>query len=126
MTSLRTDKMKAMVGDIATPPRPSQTAETAAGRVGAESIIDDGPALNETERLELERLRRRNVGRPRKGTRGNGRENRATFVVDRDLTRKIKYIALMETKLHKQVIAEALGGYVSEWERLHGEITFDK
>ena len=49
-------------------------------------------------------------------------ETRATFVVDPEQIRKIKYIALAEEKLHKVVISEALGAYIAQWEATNGTI----
>jgi hypothetical protein len=46
--------------------------------------------------------------------------------VDKDLTRKLKYIALMETKLYKNVISEALISYIERWESENGVINLPK
>ena len=77
---------------------------------------------------QLNELRRERTGRP-KG-RGNGnptpRENRATFIIDRDITRKLKYIALMETRLYKNVVSEALLSYIERWEEENGTIKLPK
>lgn len=64
------------------------------------------------------------TGRPR----GTGRketnpyEGRATFVVDTRQIRKLKYISLKESRLHKDVISEALARYIDEWESKNGII----
>lgn len=74
------------------------------------------------ETLNIER--RKKVGRPRGAKSGTAkpREERATFIVDKDITRKLKYIALMDTKLYKKVIAEALSSYIEQWEKQNGTI----
>lgn len=79
----------------------------------------------------LNRERTKNVGRPRKenarptqetGTRPG--ETRATFIVDKLQLRKVKYISLMDTRLLKDVIADALSEYVDKWESENGVIEF--
>lgn len=61
---------------------------------------------------KLEAKRRENVGRPKKGELAKSakkpQEIRATFIVDPDLLRKVKYISLVEGILLKDVISEAL------------------
>ncbi len=68
---------------------------------------------------KLNQVRREKVGRPK----GTGRkdknqepETRATFVVNPDIVLKVKYIALMDSRLLKDVISEALTSYIDEWE----------
>ena len=76
---------------------------------------------------KLNEVRLSKMGRP-KG-RGNGnpnRENRATFIVDRDVTRKLKYIALMETQTYKTIVSEALQSYIDKWEKKNGIINLPK
>lgn len=51
-----------------------------------------------------------------------GAEIRATFIVQRDLVRKIKYIGLAEQKMYKDVINSALASFVTQWENTHGKI----
>lgn len=71
----------------------------------------------------LEAKRRQNVGRPRKGENGSKtNEVRATFIVDPEVVRKLKYISLVESNLLKEVIAEALIEYIEEWENENGKI----
>ena len=77
---------------------------------------------------QLNEIRRAKTGRPKGRKNGNPkpREERATFIVDKDLTRKLKYIALMETKLYKNVISEALSRYIERWESENGVINLPK
>jgi hypothetical protein len=71
----------------------------------------------------LEARRKRNVGRPRKGeTVSKSNEVRATFIVDPDLVRKVKYISLVEGNLLKDVINSALQEYINAWESANGKI----
>ena len=82
-------------------------------------------------REALEAKRKSKVGRPRKHTERRGiteegckaNETRATFIVQKDQVRKIKYISLATTSLLKDVIASALGEYIEQWENEHGKIT---
>lgn len=89
----------------------------------------DGTATEVTEemRANLEATRRRNVGRPRKGESGSKtNEVRATFIVDPELIRKVKYISLVESALLKDVISEALTSYIEAWESENGKIRLPK
>ena len=69
-------------------------------------------AATEQMKSKLEAKRRENVGRPKKGETAKSakkpQEIRATFIVDPDLVRKVKYISLVEGILLKDVISEAL------------------
>lgn len=71
---------------------------------------------------QLNEIRKRKVGRPKKHESGKGREPRATFIVDQDTLRKIKYISLADTRLIKDVIQEAFLSYVTAWEKENGVI----
>ena len=78
-------------------------------------------------KANLEANRRRNVGRPRKGESGSkANEVRATFIVDPELIRKVKYISLVEGSLLKDVISEALTSYIESWESENGKIRLPK
>ena len=64
-------------------------------------------AATEQMKSKLEAKRRENVGRPKKGEAAKSakkpQEIRATFIVDPDLVRKVKYISLVEGILLKDV-----------------------
>ena len=79
---------------------------------------------------KLEAKRRANVGRPKKGEPAKStkkpQEIRATFIVDPDLLRKVKYISLVECILLKDVISEALNNYVDAWETINRKIKIPK
>lgn len=92
----------------------------------------DVPATASTEKMKskLEAKRRENVGRPKKGEPSKSakkpQEIRATFIVDPDLLRKVKYISLVEGILLKDVISEALNNYVDAWEEKNKKIRLPK
>ncbi len=81
-------------------------------------------------KAKLEAKRKENVGRPKKGEAVKNakktQEIRATFIVDPDLLRKVKYISLVEGTLLKDVINEALNNYVDGWEENNKKIRLPK
>lgn len=87
-------------------------------------------AATEQMKSKLEAKRRENVGRPKKGETAKSakkpQEIRATFIVDSDLVRKVKYISLVEGILLKDVISEALNNYVDAWEEKNKKIRLPK
>lgn len=87
-------------------------------------------AATEQMKSKLEAKRRENVGRPKKGESAKSakkpQEIRATFIVDSDLVRKVKYISLVEGILLKDVISEALNNYVDIWEEKNKKIRLPK
>ena len=87
-------------------------------------------AATEQMKSKLEAKRRANVGRPKKGEPAKStkkpQEIRATFIVDPDLLRKVKYISLVEGILLKDVISEALNDYVDAWEEKNKKIRLPK
>ena len=99
---------------------------------GEASVQREVPATASTEKMKskLEAKRRENVGRPKKGEPAKSakkpQEIRATFIVDPDLLRKVKYISLVEGILLKDVISEALNNYVEVWEEKNKKIRLPK
>lgn len=87
-------------------------------------------AATEQMKSKLEAKRRENVGRPKKGEPAKSakktQEIRATFIVDPDLLRKVKYISLVEGILLKDVISEALSSHVDAWEEKNKKIRLPK
>ena len=87
-------------------------------------------AATEQMKSKLEAKRRENVGRPKKGEAAKSakkpQEIRATFIVDPDLVRTVKYISLVEGILLKDVISEALNNYVDAWEEKNKKIRLPK
>lgn len=70
---------------------------------------------------------RRKVGRPKKGeTPVKSDEIRATFIVSPDDVRKLKYISLMQQRLLKEVVGDALAKFIAEWEASNGRIRLPK
>lgn len=127
------DRLKNLLGAITESPVQEQPQEEVAtstmeqeNRVASEVVKELGisPEMEE----QLNEIRRAKTGRPKGRKNGNPkpREERATFIVDKDLTRKLKYIALMETKLYKNVISEALSSYIERWESENGVINLPK
>lgn len=75
----------------------------------------------------LEAKRRQRVGRPHKGESGSKtNEVRATFIVDPEVVRKLKYISLVESNLLKNVISEALTSFIESWEAENYKIRLTK
>jgi len=96
---------------VETPVCVEQEEETPAAEVTPVSAAQEKPR------------RRRAVGRPRKGEeRVKSDEIRATFIVDPEVVRKVKYISLVEGNLLKEVIDEALIAYIASWEAVNGRI----
>lgn len=99
---------------------------------GEASVQREVPATASTEKMKskLEAKRRENVGRPKKGEAAKSakkpQEIRATFIVDPDLVRKVKYISLVEGILLKDVISQALNNYVDAWEEKNKKIRLPK
>ena len=127
------DRLKNLLGAITESPVQELPQEEVAAstmdqenRVASEVVKELGisPEMEE----QLNEIRRAKTGRPKGRKNGNPkpREERATFIVDKDLTRKLKYIALMETKLYKNVISEALSSYIERWESENGVINLPK
>lgn len=90
-----------------------------------ESTIVETHAPEITSEMQdnLEAKRRQNVGRPKKETSAKqSNETRATFIVDADIVRKLKYISLAEGRLLKEVVNTSLTGYIAQWESENGQI----
>jgi len=76
----------------------------------------------------LNRKREELSGRPKKGRPRSKDPNEihATLILNKDDVRKMKYIALMETKMVKEVFSEAISYYVEMWESEHSKIKLPK
>ncbi|EJW91792.1 hypothetical protein EVA_20101, partial [gut metagenome] len=70
------------------------------------------------------------VGRTRKGesTKSGKKtpEIRATFIVNPDLIRKVKFISLVDGMLLKDILSQALNNYVDAWEEKNKKIRLPK
>lgn len=93
-------------------------------------VVDaQAPEITEEMEEKLEARRRQNVGRPRKMSsieRKPSNDTRATFIVDAELLRKLKYISLAESLLLKEALNTALTNYVEAWEEENGKIRLPK
>ena len=128
------DRLKSLIGAITESPiqeQPQPQEEVTASTMGEDRVPTElvqelgiSPEMEE----QLNEVRRAKVGRPkgRKNGNPNPRGDRATFVVDKEITRKLKYIALMETKLYKDIVSEALSSYIERWESEKGVINLPK
>lgn len=125
------DRLKNLLGAITEAPiqkqeeKEEQTDRADREPIPSELVRDLGISPEMEEKLNEVRLSK--LGRPKGRKNGNpNRENRATFIVDREITRKLKYIALMDTKTYKTVVAEALQNYIEKWEKNNGSINLPK
>lgn len=94
---------------------------------GNDTSISSLPNKEEKTSEDSTKAGRRRPGRPRKGeTVEPSNEIRATFIVNQDLIKKIKYISLVDDSLLKDVIDNALSEYIANWESENGEIRLPK
>lgn len=63
-------------------------------------------------------------GRPK--STGYSDDVRATFIVSAEVLRKLKYIALMESRLQKDIVGDALDRYIQQWEAENCKIKLPK
>lgn len=106
---------------------PQQDEKVASNKPSAEKkTTKAGEAALQAKAEELEERRKENAGRPTGGRKNSEPKDRATFVVSKEITRKLKYIAIMDTKLYQEVIAEALTSYIDQWEEENGTVAFSK
>ena len=122
----RNKKIASLIqGIVGETPTPVPTS-TETGDVSPELVetLEITPEMEEA----LNAARKRKVGRPKKDAIRTGatNEGRATFIVDNDLIRKVKYISLADARLLKNVIGEALSAYVSKWEAENETIRLPK
>lgn len=96
-----------MSGIMGTPDPQQEEVET--------SRSNNTPDPVESEKTKLPEKKR---GRPRNVT----KEERATFIINPELLRKIKYISLVDGLMQKEILDEALKNYISEWENRNGTI----
>ena len=106
------------IGTTREEPQQEEEATSFASSLGVPQELQD----------KLAEFRKINSGRPLGRKKGNPkpRGDRATFIVDKSITRKLKYIALMETRYYKDVVAGALEDYIKRWEEQNGIIKLPK
>lgn len=96
--------------------------EAPVGEIRTESAPEPKPAANvepAPEKPAPEKSVRKGPGRPKKEA---ANETRATFIVNNDLLRKIKYISLVEGCMQKDVLDRALQEYIDAWQEENGKI----
>lgn len=119
--------LASLMNGIMGEPKPQEANITETHGAIEQSYDESTSDVTEDMKESLEAKRYRNVGRPKKGTASSKKEEtRATFIVNPELIRKLKYISLVESSLLKDVIAEALTGYIEEWENENGKIRLPK
>lgn len=94
-----------------------------------QGISSEPPFSEVTDEMKenLEIKRRQNVGRPRRGESAKKTDEiRATFIVDPEIVRKLKYVSLVEGSLLKDIIGSALTSYLDNWEAENGKIRLPK
>lgn len=92
----------------------------------SKSMVTDAPeSVTDNPSSTAEAKPKGKPGRPRKPQEKSD-EVRATFIIDPDTLRKVKYISLIEDCLLKDVIADALNGYIDKWEAANGRIRLPK
>ncbi len=94
------------------------------GIVGDRSNMTSEDLTNDINEKTTEK---RKVGRPRRDSDpGAETEVRASFIVNEMQLKKLKYISLMESKMQKEVLFDALKDYIDTWEDLNGEINIPR
>lgn len=69
----------------------------------------------------INQLRLQGSGRPKKGrTKGDPNIKRSTFLVDQRVVAALKHLAILEGRLYKDVVNEALTDFVHRWEKKTG------
>ena len=119
------NRLASLVDAITDKPKETDQGQDAAPRQGnvPSSIVEElGISPEMEDKLNI--IRQEKVGRPKGRKNGNPkeRENRATFIVSPEIVRKLKYISLMESRLYKVVVSEALQSYIDQWEDRNGKI----
>lgn len=74
------------------------------------------------ERLEKTRIEGIKRGRGRPRTMESDNEIRMTFIVKKEQLEKIREIGYREVKFTKEILSEALGAYIEEYERKEGVV----
>lgn len=82
------------------------------------SVEENTPSPSE----ESKPAEKRKPGRPKKSETTKIEEIRVTFIANSEQMRQIKYISLVQGKLLKEVLADAIADYVSAWEADNGRI----
>lgn len=133
MTMAKKNRLKSLLGTIGEPIEAQEESSIGATREEpqqeAESTsLASSMGVSEELQEKLAEFRKINSGRPlgRKNGNPKPREDRATFIVNKAITRKLKYIALVETRYYKDVVTGALEEYIKRWEKQNGVINIPK
>lgn len=86
------------------------------GIIGNASAIDSETVPTP----QIPKEQKRNAGRPK--NENSKEEVRATFVVEKELLRKIKFIAVADDCMLKDIINKAIRQFTTQWEFERGEI----
>lgn len=87
------------------------------GIIGPESSEPKGNSRmtsSSPESRDNHELQPKRRGRPKSV--GSSDEVRATLIMPAEVQRKLKYIALMESRLQKDIVGDALDQYIRQWE----------
>lgn len=63
---------------------------------------------------------------PKSNSHPSSDDTRATFIVPAHLVKKIKFIAVMEDRMQKDIVRDALAEYVGRWEKENSEINLNR
>lgn len=86
---------------------------------------DMAAGLQLTDR-QAEGLQAVRDSRKERGQEPAPRKNRATFIVPKDTVQKLQYIGILTGKRITQVVAEAFGAYIAEFEARRGTINLQQ
>lgn len=65
---------------------------------------------------------KRQTAAPAPAPYSSGVEVKATFMLDAEIERKLRYIAYTERGKQKRMVNDALAAYIAKWEKAHGKI----
>ena len=99
------ERLKSLLGAITENPK-QEEASAMENENQVSQEITERLGLSPDMVEQLNAIRKEKTGRPkgRKNGETTPKEDRATFIVSKDITRKLKYIALFETRLYKDLI----------------------
>lgn len=119
-------KIAQVIGGIVGTPQPrvetEELSQSAADQMNISAELLE--AINKERTQNAGRPRKSDVYSPKRGTKKS--ETRATFIVNEDTLRKVKYISVLETRMIKDLVADALDAFICKWESENGEIDLKK
>lgn len=87
---------------------------------GLDSLLGSNKAEQPKKGRPKDPTKRTPTKTSQEGTKNN--ETRATFIVNEEQLEKVKDIAYWDRKNIKQVVAEALEGYIAKYEKKNGTV----